>query len=299
MNSQTGDGEPGLSVAHAATAVGLTPATVRTWDHRYQLSPSLRTPGGHRRYSSTDLQRLRLAAQLVNEGAPPSSAVPTVRALSPAQCEERLAGYVTPTVATDMPTTSPDDDIKAMLRACRVLDTETIRSLVTSRVRSVGVVATWETMIAPFLSEVGSLWESGRIGVDAEHAASRGISEALLAFGEDQLSQRPVLLVCAPEEQHTLGLLALRAALTEVNCPAYFLGARVPVEALLTTVNRLRPRAVIIWASTSETASLAELAIPRQRPPIDLYLAGAGWPKDVTTPVLADLPSAVQRLTER
>jgi DNA-binding transcriptional MerR regulator len=52
------DGTPLYSPAWVARRLGVTPATLRTWHHRYDLGPTGRTTGGHRRYSRGDLERL-------------------------------------------------------------------------------------------------------------------------------------------------------------------------------------------------------------------------------------------------
>lgn len=164
------------------------------------------------------------------------------------------------------------------MRACRALDGDSIRLLVTALVEAAGVIATWNQVIEPVLLQIGLQSEAGGLGVEAEHSASAGITEALSAISQDQASKRPVLLAGAPEEQHVLALLALRAALSEREVPTNFLGPRVPNAALQAAVKRLRPRAVIIWSSTHQTAELADLdKFAGQRPPVKIWLAGPGW----------------------
>ena len=63
-----------LSVAGAARGLGVAPGTLRSWERRYGLAPSLHTPGGHRRYDPIDLARLGVMHRLVQEGVPPAEA---------------------------------------------------------------------------------------------------------------------------------------------------------------------------------------------------------------------------------
>ena len=63
-----------LSVAGAARGLGVAPGTLRSWERRYGLAPSLHTPGGHRRYGPIDLARLGVMHRLVQEGVPPAEA---------------------------------------------------------------------------------------------------------------------------------------------------------------------------------------------------------------------------------
>lgn len=66
------------------------------------------------------------------------------------------------------------------------------------------------------MQQIGHLYESGQLGVESEHVASRGIAQALGSLGTDQSAKRPALLTAAPEEQHVLALLALRTHLTSL-----------------------------------------------------------------------------------
>lgn len=73
------DGVPGppearLTVAAVARRLGVAPATLRTWDRRYGLGPTLHAAGAHRRYSRADIGRLEAMRRLVLDGVPPSDA---------------------------------------------------------------------------------------------------------------------------------------------------------------------------------------------------------------------------------
>ena len=65
---------PALSVAGAARGLGVAPATLRSWERRYGIAPSLYTKGGHRRYGPADLARLQVMHRLVRNGVPPAEA---------------------------------------------------------------------------------------------------------------------------------------------------------------------------------------------------------------------------------
>ena len=65
---------PALSISGAARRLGVATATLRSWERRYGLMPSLHTPGGHRRYGSEDLARLQVMHRLVRAGVPAAEA---------------------------------------------------------------------------------------------------------------------------------------------------------------------------------------------------------------------------------
>jgi len=66
--------EPGLAVAEVAKKLGVAPATLRTWDRRYGLAPTLRTAGSHRRYTATDIARLEVMRSHTLAGLAPGDA---------------------------------------------------------------------------------------------------------------------------------------------------------------------------------------------------------------------------------
>ncbi|MEG9227031.1 MerR family transcriptional regulator [Aeromicrobium sp. Sec7.5] len=80
MSEQIDPIEAGLtwSISAAADQLGVAAATLRTWDRRYGVGPAERTDGGHRRYTTPDIDRVRTMADLIAAGASPESAARAV-----------------------------------------------------------------------------------------------------------------------------------------------------------------------------------------------------------------------------
>ncbi|WP_297781623.1 MerR family transcriptional regulator, partial [Aeromicrobium sp.] len=80
--STGGEGaELAWGVGTVAARLGISPSTLRTWERRYGVGPSLRTAGGHRRYTESDIDRVSLTQRLIERGAPPSDATRVAHAL--------------------------------------------------------------------------------------------------------------------------------------------------------------------------------------------------------------------------
>lgn len=62
-----------LSIGAISRETGIHVSTIRMWEARYGVLQPVRTDGGARRYSSTDLERLRLIKLLVDRGHKPSA----------------------------------------------------------------------------------------------------------------------------------------------------------------------------------------------------------------------------------
>jgi MerR family transcriptional regulator, light-induced transcriptional regulator len=55
-------------IRHVCAETGINPVTLRAWERRYGLIRPLRTPKGHRLYSTEDIQRIRRILSLLEEG---------------------------------------------------------------------------------------------------------------------------------------------------------------------------------------------------------------------------------------
>ncbi|MEU6426927.1 MerR family transcriptional regulator [Microbispora sp. NPDC046973] len=66
--------EPGYGIGAVSRRLGVPASTLRTWNLRYGIGPSRRSPGGHRRYDDADLRRLEEMNRLIRAGMPPADA---------------------------------------------------------------------------------------------------------------------------------------------------------------------------------------------------------------------------------
>ena len=75
---------------------GIAAPTLRSWDRRHGVGPSLRTSGNHRRYTELDIRRVLLMSRLTAQGVPAQSAADSVLAMDAALADRRRV----PRVAT-------------------------------------------------------------------------------------------------------------------------------------------------------------------------------------------------------
>jgi DNA-binding transcriptional MerR regulator len=64
----SGAAQPLFPIRVVAKLTGINPVTIRAWERRYGLVKPERTPGGHRLYSRSDVDRLRSASRLISQG---------------------------------------------------------------------------------------------------------------------------------------------------------------------------------------------------------------------------------------
>ncbi len=176
---------------------------------------------------------------------------------------------------------------RGLARAAVRLDAPAVQTQLRSAIDTYGIVVAWEQIIAPTLHAVGRKWSaSDESYVEVEHLLSWHVSSMLRATTAPAADRRPpVLLACMPQEQHSLPIEALWAALTERGLPTRILGAAVPAKALESAARRVGPAAVVLWSQSRTTADPSVVRAlltlewgvrgARSHPPA--LLAGPGW----------------------
>jgi hypothetical protein len=173
---------------------------------------------------------------------------------------------------------------RGLAQAATRLDTVTIREVVQSAIEENGVVGAWDDLLVPVLIGVGARHAATDRFVEVEHVLSQSVADVLGSV--PRLSAgHPIrtLLACAEDEQHSLALEALAAALAERGIGCRMLGARTPLTALLDAVRRTGPSAVVLWSQTPETGGVGQLRALlelRHRPAL-VEAAGPGWPSEL------------------
>jgi DNA-binding transcriptional MerR regulator len=309
-----------LTAGTVARRLGVAVTTLRTWHQRYGLGPSRHAPGQHRRYTPEDMARLEIMRRLTAQGVPPAEAAAWARRL-PADSSSPPPAPAQ--IAVDVAWPSPENPItiyrdggghaipigragpaaRGLARAAMRLDAPAQRDIIQTTVATVGVIGAWDHVIMPVLSGIGERYEATGRFIEVEHLVSRCVTEVFGAVPRPPSGRHPrVLLTAADEEQHTLPLEALAAALAEAGVPSRLLGARVPPEALGDAVARTGPAAVVVWSQTASTGDpdqLNRLLVGPHRPLL-VAAAGPGWPAHGLQPgvsMLANLTDAVRMVT--
>lgn len=267
--------QAGYTVSAVARRLGVAAATLRTWDRRYGMSPSLRTAGAHRRYTATDVALLERMRGFMLAGMPPADAAVAARS----DGAGALAAPGADRSAVVVPISKGTAQQRGLERAAAAMDTNAAADLIRRCIDRNGVAWTWDEVIAPVMRAVGARYnaEDGA-GIDVEHHLSHIVIRELIRHSDVRrpVNPRPVLLASAPEEQHTLPLYALSAALAERGIATRVLGSRTPDEALASAVRRTGPMAVFVWAQSRPTTDL-RAAVPSIRPAVAVVVGGPGW----------------------
>ena len=260
-----------LTVAAVARRIGVAPATLRTWDRRYGLGPSLHEAGSHRRYCPADLAKLTLMRRLISTGIAPCEAAEQAKAHKGAVKIEKLVNNFE----------HRQELVDALHRAASILDKSFIETVLRKDIAEHGVITTWTEVIVPLLIIVGDEWERTGAGIEVEHMLSE-LLKRIMREGVPEIKKpknaQPVLLAAVGEEVHCLALHALAAALAERGIESFFLGARTPLEAIDAMVRRSAPPAIFLWAQLKLNGDEKFFReIPAIRPAPRIILGGPGW----------------------
>jgi MerR family transcriptional regulator, light-induced transcriptional regulator len=146
----------------------------------------------------------------------------------------------------------------------------------------------YQRVIAPAMHEIGELWAKGALTVADEHLATSLTHRVLAALRppvwveagmkpEATSTKGRVMLAAVEGEQHVLGLRMAADVLEDAGFETIYLGADVPIGALLQAVDSLSPDLLALSVTMPELAlQLDQIAsaLRRSHPHLGLLVGG-------------------------
>jgi MerR family transcriptional regulator, light-induced transcriptional regulator len=253
-----------VRIGELSRRTGLSADQLRAWERRYALLRPARSPGGFRLYSADDERRVGLMKGHMARG------------LSAAEAA-RLA-----LVADELAASTADGSVEALAAALSAAleryDEAAAQEALDAMLSRFSAETVLRDALIPYLHALGAAWACGDIGVHQEHYASNVLAGRMfgLARGWDRGVGPRALLACAPEELHTLGLVAFGIALRGRGWRIAYLGADTPIEALARSADALEPDLVVVTAVTEARLARHAAALRTVAKRSRLVLAGAG-----------------------
>ena len=222
------------SLGAACELTGLSPDVVRAWERRHHAVSPTRTPGGTRRYSGADLERLRLLKAAVDAG----HRIGHVAGLD-ADALARLGGG-------EPAGMTPDE---ALFEALADLDAPEADRLLALQLSTLGMARFAREYVPAFLEEVGKRWAEERLCVASDHLASsllRALLGSALRPTSASLAGPRVVFATPSGERHELGLLVTSLVALGAGANAVYLGPDLPAEEILAAASRVSADAVAL-----------------------------------------------------
>jgi methanogenic corrinoid protein MtbC1 len=255
--------KPLFNLSLVVQETGIKADTLRAWERRYQLPNPSRTDGGHRLFSSYDIETIQWLISRQDEGMRISQAVDYWR--------ELIASGIDPLEEhpreTNLPGTQPA--VESSLQPLNTLREQWIEyALNFEEERAEQVLDTafrhypWEgvctNLIYRGLSEVGDRWYTGDISVQQEHFTSELVIrklQSLIADAPQAYHPQKALISNPSGEFHTIAALALNLLLRYRGWEVAYLGANVPLAHFEEALEKIKPDLVIMTAARLATAA--------------------------------------------
>ncbi len=285
---------------------GLTPDVLRAWERRYRAVKPMRSPGGQRHYTDSDLERLSLLSRASRAGRQIGQLVPLSneelgRLIEADERESRSRNGL----GTDQP--AVESYLSTALIAVEEFDAQKLEATLRAAVLRMAGDEVLDQVIGPLLFTIGSLWHQGLLRPANEHMATTTIRRVLTWMGDLSVPDTgsPLVVVGTPFNQiHELG--AMLAATTAAGCGwrVTYLSPNLPAEELARAVKASKADALAlsIVYPVDDPALRDELRLLRKHLPNEIGLvvggSGASSYSDVLTEIGAHLLSSLGGLRQ-
>ncbi len=138
-------------------------------------------------------------------------------------------------------------------------------------------------ILLPLQEQVGRLWHEGQLSIAVEHYVTSQIQQKIFSA----MNQLPVaeygatvVVACPPGEEHDIAALAVAYQCRVRGCRVYYLGANVPIAALVKLCSDVKPDLTIlslpIVRPEDKVTELIHALVRDVRPFTDLTVGGHG-----------------------
>ena len=260
------------TVRWVSQQLGVAPGTLRAWEQRYGIVHPTRSDGGYRLYDDSDVDILRVMADLVAEGTQPAQAAEQIRSgIAPSSRDASR---------TDSPAGLPDP--AALIDASRAFDARALERALDAAFAGAGFEYVIDGWLVAAMGAVGDAWAAGQLDVAQEHFISAGVMRRLAsafdAAGNGRGS-RHVVTGLAPGSTHEIATLAFATMLRRAGLRVTYLGPDLPVPSWVQAVRVSRPDAVVIGAprdADTQAATDVARALRETGLPTAVYVGGHG-----------------------
>lgn len=258
---------PVYNIKAVSHTTGVPSDTLRRWESRYSVITPQRTQSGYRLYSQRDIDRVLWLKDKLDEGLSISRACEMLRQMGGDPGPQAPPSHSSSQNGSSFPDAHQAlrNDLRSfdalkedLLGAFRRVNEQAASSVLADALSLYSVEDVCIKLIQPTLVEIGHGWLEGEISVAVEHFASsfmRARLENLFHTSPYNANGPLVLVGCAPEELHELGAMFLSVFLRRSGYKVIYLGQNVPLDSLTGMIVALKPQAVCMSATRSETAA--------------------------------------------
>lgn len=207
------------SIQEVSRLSGIPKELLRMWERRYGYPRPDRDAKGNRLYSGTDLSKLILVRQLMDQGRRPGKLIHLEREQLEDLLQHRPADFSEETLLDLLAQNNPPG----------------LRQWLQEQLQSRGLRGFVYHCMVPAIGSIGAAWAAGRLPIHAEHLFTELLESLLRQALAEQYRQGgspKVMLATLPGEQHSLGLLMAEALLQLGGAEVISFGTQMPLRTI-------------------------------------------------------------------
>ncbi|MDR6124115.1 DNA-binding transcriptional MerR regulator [Bacillus sp. SLBN-46] len=238
------------SIQQVSEITGLSKQVIRKWEERYQIVNPERLENGYRIYSEADINTILKVKGLVDQGHTVKQAAYLVeKGGSPSDQSLLDAGWKKKNQYEEL-----NEFVLDLLKEGTHCNEAAMNIILQQAYHQKGLEFFIQSVVIPFLHEVGNRWEKGQWGEYQESLASLTVRDFLVQLRRNfkYRENAPTLLgACLPYEQHEVPVLILLIQAMLKGWKTILIGASPAEGSIEKTIQKLEPDKVILSATTT------------------------------------------------
>jgi MerR family transcriptional regulator, light-induced transcriptional regulator len=245
----------GLSIGALSRATGISIHSLRMWERRYGSPVANRRHSGHRRYSYSEVDRLRAVERALSAGFRASEVV----CLTVKEIDEMLAMGKNPNqdrrkrhrliIETNQVINEKADQ---WIEAAENFDEPYLAHHFEKAWTESSPLSFLVDRLVPFTKRIGDSWQCGDFPVAKEHFAIQQLSDFIASKWRSlnlHNTGRPFIFATLPQDYHLIGLQMSALLTTFYGGKVLFLGRELPEDEILATAKQTNAQAVCLSIS--------------------------------------------------
>lgn len=224
---------------------GIKAHTLRIWEQRYNFIKPKRTGTNIRFYDAQDLKLILNISFLKDQG----HKISAIARMSSKSMHEEVLRFSEKNLRYP-------EKIHALTLAMVDLDEDRFEKAMATSTLQMGFESTMINIIYPFLSKIGSLWQTGNINPAQEHFVANLLRQKLFVAIDGQVVVQPeaarkYMLFLPEGEFHEIGLLFACFLIKARNNKVIYLGQSLPFTDLEIVYEKHKPEYLFTVVTTN------------------------------------------------
>ncbi|MFJ7827373.1 MerR family transcriptional regulator [Psychrobacillus sp. NPDC096623] len=234
------------TIKQVSDVTGLSKQVIRKWEERYELVQPERLENGYRVYSEKDVNALLSVKILSEKGYSIKKAIEMIE-----KEPDNVGAFF---IAEPPKLNNFNDYVIQLLEKGTYCNEGELNLILQQAYHQLGLDLFISNVVIPFLHEVGARWEREEWDEYQEAVSSMSVRDYLIQIRKTfQLREDAPLVIgaCLPEENHELPMHIVLLQFMLRGWKTVLVGASPAPGAIESLVSKLKPKIVLLSASTT------------------------------------------------